>query len=181
MMRQSKVLASLTREVTVPDSDSGNNEDPLDLGGLALEWKNPPATTPGIDFQAKTLEGKSFSLAEYRGKYVLLGFWAAWSDRSEEQLGEVRKLFDTLGADQRVSFVGVSLDDDMESVRQTVVRRGYRWTQTRLEGPQRVAVTAALGVDVLPDLVLLNPEGRIAGRELEGDRLRLALQRALKK
>ena len=180
-MRQSKVLASLAREVTVPDSGSGNNDEPLDLGALPLEWKNPPATTPGIVFQAQTLEGKPFSLADYRGKYVLLGFWAAWSDRSEEQLGEVKKLFDTLGADQRVSFVGVSLDDDLDSVRQTVVRRGYRWMQTRLEGAQRVAVTAALGVDVLPDLVLLNPEGRIAGRELEGDRLRLAVQRALKK
>jgi len=77
--------------------------------------------------------------------------------------------------------VGVSVDEEAPAVRKVVESRGYKWTQARLTPEIRAKVTEAFDVNGLPTVLLLNPDGRIVARDLEGDRLRTAMQRALSK
>jgi len=175
-------LGSLIREVVVP-SGAG----PFDLGTLLVpvkagaETKTTKLLEPPMTLEAQTLDGRPFTLAQLKGQHVLLAFWAPWSQRSLEGLVDLQKLQADFQNDERIAFVGVSVDDDADGVRKVVEAGDYKWRQARLDIDSRAKVTAAFDVNSLPTVVLLDPEGRIAGRDLEGERLRKAVQRALSK
>jgi beta-lactamase regulating signal transducer with metallopeptidase domain len=120
-------LGSITREIVVPPGDT-----PFDLGTLVVPMKDDGKRATAVDFAAQTLDGKPVSLAQFKGKYVLLAFWALWSERSTEHLVDFQKLQTELSHDNRVAFLGASLDNDAGAVRKAVEARGYQWTQTWL-------------------------------------------------
>jgi beta-lactamase regulating signal transducer with metallopeptidase domain len=77
------VLASLTREVVVPAG-----ETPFDLGTLPVTIKGGDGKKPSppLNFTATKLDGQTVRLDQFRGQYVVLAFWALWSDRSPDGL-----------------------------------------------------------------------------------------------
>lgn len=171
-------LGLLVREVVVP---AGNG--PFDLGKLTVKIKadGVPEKPAVADFTGSTLDGHSVSLAGYRGKFLVLTFWAAWSDRCAEQLESVRKLQEQLSRDDRIAFLGVSLDEDEKAVRKVVEARGYKWTQAKLDAASLGKAAGNFDVNSLPAIYLLDAQGHIVGSKLEGDRLRASVERELKK
>lgn len=171
-------LGSLVREVVVPEG-----EGPLDLGTLAVTLKDAAAgkSLPPVSFNATTFDGQPVTLEKFKGRHVLLVFWAAWSERSREQLAALQKLPAQFASDPRLVIVGASLDDRMEAARQTVTAGGFPGSQTWLDAKNRARLGAAFDLNTLPAIFLLDPEGRIVARDLEGDRLVTTLNRALAK
>ncbi len=171
-------LGSLVREVVVPPG-----EEPLDLGTLVVALKGDAGGSKAgpVDLAAQTLEGQRLSLAQFRGRHVLLAFWAPWSERCAEQLADLQKLQAQFGEDARFAFLSLSVDGDMSAVRKTVEARGYHGTHGWLDSDNRAKVTAAFDVSTLPAVFLIDQEGRVVGRDLEGERLRQAIQRALQR
>ena len=171
-------LGSLVREVVVPP---GNG--PFDLGTLVVPIKSEAGVTRAapLELKAQTLDGQPVSLAQFRGKHVLVVFWAAWSRRSLEMLAELQKLQNRFSQDDRLALLGVNIGDDPASVSQAIESGGYPWTQARLAKAERAKVTAAFDVNTLPTMFLIDPNGRLVGRDLEGERLQTAWQRALSK
>lgn len=169
-------LGLLTREVVVPEG-----KEPLDLGTLkvdVMEVRGMKSSVP-MTFTGQTLGGTPLSLAQLKGKTLLVVFWASWSERSLEQLVELKKLQSQYASDPRVVFVGMNLDETAEAARKVVDANGYNWPQVWLEGAARAQQTAAFEVNALPAVFLLDSTGRIMGRELEGDRLKSILTRTL--
>ena len=168
-------IGVLVREVVVPEG-----MEPLDLGTLTVAVKVDAGVKPsvGIDFAAPTLDGTSFRLADQRGKFVVLIFWASGSQRSREVLADLKKLEVELPPGARVEFVGANLDDDPATARAAVQSGGWPWTQTHLDQGTRPKLTAAWDVKELPAIFLLNGEARVLARDLDAERLRLALHRA---
>ncbi len=171
-------LGSLVREVVVPQG-----RGPFDLGTLTVPIKGEAGTprTAPLELSAQTLDGQPVSLAQFKGKHVLVVFWAAWSERSLDALAELQKLQTRLAQDGRLAFLGVNVGDETAKARQVIDAGGYRWTQARLSDAERAQVTAAFDVNTLPAVLLLDPNGRLVGRDLEGERLQTAVQRALSK
>jgi hypothetical protein len=171
-------LGSLTREVVVPAGD-----EPFDLGTLTMAMKGDGGgkKLAPVNFAATTLDGQTISLDQFKGKFVVLACWALWSDRSTEELKALQKLQADLNQDPRVVFLGVNLDSDADAVAKTVAARGYQWTQTMVGATNLAKLTATLDVSSLPAICLLDPSGRIIARDLSGERLHIALQRALPK
>jgi len=171
-------LGSLVREVVVPE---GN--DSLDLGTLAVAFKDatPAKSSPPVSFSAMTLGGQPFSLEKVKGRYVLLVFWAAWSERSRELLAALRKLPARYASDPRLIIVGANLDERRDTARQAVAEGDFQGAQTWLDAEGRARLGAAFDLNTLPALFLLDPEGRVVARDLEADRLLTTLDRALAK
>jgi len=171
-------LSSLVREVVVPEGQA-----PFDLGTLVVPMKDDgtgrPAAPPELALQ--TFAGKTVKLAEFRGQPVLLVFWAAWSERSREGLAAVRQLQSEFAAPSGLAIVGVEVGDDPETAQRVLRNGGYDWTQTRLDPATRTRATEAWGVNTLPTICLLNAEGRIISRDLEGEPLRASVKRALQR
>jgi beta-lactamase regulating signal transducer with metallopeptidase domain len=176
-----KEIASLTREVIVPEIPDGRSDEPLDLGTFELNWKGPQASQPPISLAAQTMDGKSFSLESLRGKFVLLNFWTTWSENSQEQMGEVSALSARFKDDARLAFIGVNLGEPADKVRKRAKANGYTTDQVMLAGAALAAITESLNVDALPSAFLLNPKGQIIARDLKSDNLERTLQSALKR
>ena len=172
-------LGSFTREVIVPPGSG-----PFDLGTLIVPMKGGGGGTSKsspVNFTVTKLDGTPISLAQLKGKYVVLAFWALWSDRSAEGLKEVQQMQAGLSGDPRVTFLGISLDGKTDAVGKEIAARGYPWTQATVDATNLATISAAFNVNSLPAVYLIDPDGRIVARDLAGERLTASVQRALQK
>ena len=173
---QNQPLGSIRQTVVVTAPRLEHADAPQDLGTLALTVDaSVVPRRPAVALGARTLEGQAINLAGYRGKPVLLLFWASWAPPTPRQLDD----WQAAARDPRLAVLGLSLDDDPAAARQFARGHALPGTQARLEGSAKAAVTEALAIDDLPAAVLVGPDGRVAARDLSGPRLRAAADSVL--
>lgn len=105
-------------------------------------------------FTLDSIAGKPVSLAELRGKPVLVNFWATWCPPCREEMPRLEELQQTSGGS--VTILGVDLQEPRSVVQAFVSARGFTWTF--LLDPQG-AVAAKYGVRVLPTSFFLDRRG----------------------
>lgn len=129
----------------------------------------PHATSPGTkqhllapDFTLPQLDGQALRLSSYRGKVVLLDFWATWCDPCREETPHFVELQQKYG-DRGLQIIGVSMDDSPEPVRAF-------YQQFRMNYPvvMGTAKTGELygGVLGLPIAFLITRDGRIYAKHI---------------
>lgn len=176
---QREELGSLTREIRVPDGRGS-----FDLGTLKMTVKpgldQPDEPAKPAELEAKDFEGRPLTLNQFKGKHVLLVFWASWSDRCTEQMADLPKLQSEFGLDGRFVILGVNTDGTSEIARQAVKTHGYSWPQAWLDEPDLAKATATFDVSSMPSYCLVGPDGCIIAHDLNRELVRVTLQRALK-
>ena len=68
-------------------------------------------TKPAPDFELKGIDGKTYKLSDFRGKVVVLNFWATWCPPCRKELPEYAEIQKEY-ADQGVQFIGIAVDDE---------------------------------------------------------------------
>jgi peroxiredoxin len=178
----SPVIASLTKEIEVPDSPGARSDEPFDLGALPVESRTVVRTgAMAPDFAAKTLDDKSIKLADYKGKYLLLDFWAVWCGPCVAETPFLKAAWDAFKDDPRFAMVGLSLDSEMSAPRSYAKKAELGWTQGFLGEWDGTKVPERFGVEGIPAIFLLDPNGKIIAKDLRGDAIKAAIQAALKK
>jgi thiol-disulfide isomerase/thioredoxin len=81
------------------------------------------------DFTIKTLEGKELNLADFRGKYVLLDFWATWCAPCLAEMPNLQAIQDQYAKDPRFVIIGLSVDDRPVSAAYSVKALKLSWRQ----------------------------------------------------
>jgi len=151
------------------------------LGFSVARFLNPPsvqAPTATTDFALRDLAGKTYSLASWRGKVVLLNFWATWCPPCRREIPlfiDLQRRYEKQG----LQIVGISLDDP-----EAVARY---WQQMRINYPLLLADDASFELmsaygnreGGLPYSVLIAADGRIAAVKI-GPYHRDELEAALK-
>jgi peroxiredoxin len=112
------------------------------------------------DFTRPDLTGKTLSLRRYRGKVVLLNFWATWCGPCLTEIPTFEAWQNTYGA-AGLQIVGVSMDDDAAPVKRAYAK--YRMNYPVAMGDTQLAESFG-GVLGLPLSYLIDPDGRIVGR-----------------
>ncbi|MFZ4777180.1 MAG: M56 family metallopeptidase [Terrimicrobiaceae bacterium] len=179
---QWKNLGSIKKTVVVPPAPDGDPASPVDLGTFPLsvdESSSPKKTAPVLD--VLTFEGKELHLADYRGKTVMVTFWATWAPPSSEELESLKAVADAFGANPRFAMLGVALDEKQDQIQRYTEAHGIKWVNTRLEGASKSTTTEAWGVDSLPATFLVGPDGFISGRNIKSDRMKSAIEQSLTK
>lgn len=94
---------SVVQAPVVPDSI------PADAGSAPLQEATNKVQAP--DFKLQTMDGKTFNLADHKGKVIVLNFWATWCPPCRQEIPDFNKLQKELG-NQGLQIVGISLDQE---------------------------------------------------------------------
>ena len=121
---------------------------------------NVAVATAALDFTLKDMNGVDVRLADFKGKPLVINFWATWCGPCVLETPELVELADEY-KNQGVRFIGISYDDDPDQVRKFAAE--YKVTYPLLIGKNRDDVFDAFGIgDGLPTSLLIRPDGRIA-------------------
>lgn len=131
------------------------------------------------DLTAKTPTGEQVSLKSYRGKYVLVDFWASWCGPCRHENPNVVKAY-TKYKSEKFDILGVSLDQDKAAWEGAIAKDGLAWNQiSDLMGWQSM-LAKTYAVHAIPANFLIDPQGKIIARDLRGDDLEKKLDEVLK-
>ena len=114
------------------------------------------------EFSLPDLTGKALKLSDYRGKVVLLDFWATWCDPCREEIPHFVELQNKLG-DQGFQIIGVSMDDGPEPVRD--FSRQFKMNYPVVMGNAQIGELYG-GVLGLPIAFVVGRDGRIYSKHI---------------
>jgi thiol-disulfide isomerase/thioredoxin len=135
-----------------------------------------PKTAP-LDFVVKDMNGADVKLADYKGKVVMLNFWATWCGPCKVEIPMFTEL-QTKYKDQGLAFLGISVDDAPEALRPFA--QEYRMNYPVLVGDGRDDVQNAFGpMFGIPVTLLIARDGTICTRYL-GPRPKERFERDIK-
>jgi peroxiredoxin len=166
------------QEFDVPDSPGGRSDTPFDLGAIDMVAQLQQGEQ-APDFAVNTMDGGNVKLSDYRGKYVLLDFWAASSSPSVAAMPYLKETFEAFEKDPRFAMIGLNLDSDPAAARAFSVKNKTGWTQGLLGNWSDSPVADQFGVEHLPFVVLLDPGGRVFASGLSRETIKSVVDAAL--
>lgn len=128
--------------------------------------------------QADTL-GKVVALKEFRGKYVLVDFWASWCVPCRQENPNVVAAYKKYH-DKGFDILAVSLDDKKESWLKAIKQDGLTWQHVSELSSWNNSAAKLYGVNAIPSNFLLDPAGTIIGKNLDGEKLQAKLGEVIK-
>ncbi len=132
------------------------------------------------DFDEKDLSGKPLSIARFKGKIVLVDFWATWCGPCIGELPNVLKAYEKHHA-KGFEIIGISLDSDRAKLDSFIADRKMTWPQYFDGKGWQSKLAGAYGVNSIPATYLLDGEGKIIAKDLRGVALEEAVAKALAK
>jgi thiol-disulfide isomerase/thioredoxin len=117
---------------------------------------------PAPDLKAKDLDGRELTLQAYKGKVVLLNFWATWCGPCRAEIAGLIRIQEAYK--DRVQIIGMDVDDDdAERLRAFVKDKGINYPVAMTPVAVRLAYG---GIGALPTLFVINPEGKMVQKHV---------------
>ncbi|GGH08370.1 peroxiredoxin family protein [Mucilaginibacter phyllosphaerae] len=135
------------------------------------------ATAP--NFKQTDTAGRQVSLDSFRGKYVLIDFWASWCIPCRADNPNLIKAVNDYG-DKNFTIVSVSLDSDKERWFQAIKHDKLTWTHLSDLKEWKNEVSVQYYVYAVPDNYLIDPSGKIIAKNIRGEELLMKLKELVK-
>lgn len=129
---------------------------------------------PALAFSQNDVDGNAVSLASFKGKYVLLEFWASWCGPCRAENPNLLKQKEIFGDKFRI--LGVSLDKAKAPWVQAIAKDGLTWTQVSDLKGWNNEIAVLYGVKAVPANFLIDPNGVIIAQDLRGEALNKKLK-----
>lgn len=130
------------------------------------------------DFSSVTPEGKEVKLSDLRGEYVLLDFWAAWCTPCRHENPNIVAQYHAF-KDQGFTVLGVSLDRDRDAWLKAIEDDKLEWTQVSDLKMWDSEAGRLYNISAIPASFMIDPEGKIIGKNLRGPALKQFLDETL--
>lgn len=122
------------------------------------------------ELEGKSPEGKVIKLSDFKGKFVLIDFWASWCQPCRRENPNVVKMYNEF-KDKGLEILGVSLDQDEAKWKEAIKADGLTWPQISDLKAWGSELAAKYEIKGIPATFLLDKEGKIVAKNLRGQAL----------
>jgi peroxiredoxin len=142
------------------------------LKDMITETKAFAIGTEAMDFTQTDTSGNPVSLSSFRGKYVLVDFWASWCNPCRQENPNVVQNFNKF-KNKKFTILGVSLDGPGQKARwlQAIHADNLTWTHVSDLQQWSNAVAVKYKIQSIPQNFLIGPDGKIVAKNLRGPAL----------
>ncbi len=135
---------------------------------------NAGAVAPAISMP--DAHSKMINLSDFKGKYVLVDFWAGWCPDCREDNPRLVELYQSLKG-KNIEFLGVSLDQSKEVWQKAIEKDGLTWPQVTDLAKWKTLAARAYQVNEIPTTFLIDPQGRVVLRNPTSDQVKAIVQK----
>lgn len=148
--------------------------DPQYAKDLIKSGQAPDFTLPGTD-------GKTYSLKDFRGKTLIIDFWATWCPDCREEMPQLLDLQKKLRGRKDIVMVGISFDTDPAKLEAYVKEQGIGWLQlSDFKSKKESAISEAYHIQWIPTKYVIGPDGKVLLATVMQDKVDALVQKLLK-
>lgn len=135
-----------------------------------------------MELNGRTAEGEDFDWAAYRGKVVLVDFWASWCGPCRGEIPNMKANLEAYG-EKGFAIVGINLDNSHDKYRQYVEQEGLTWTNLMSDKEEEMGwnnpIATHYGISGIPTAILVDQEGKVVSLAARGGELNRLLKEML--
>jgi peroxiredoxin len=155
-------------------TDIAGVRNSVEAGIPKLKWVGKQAP----EISLPDTEGRTVKLSSFRGKYVLVDFWASWCGPCRRENPNVVQAYNQF-KNKNFTILGVSLDRQKEAWEKAIVEDNLNWTHISDLKYWQSEVVPIYQVASIPFNVLVDPDGKVVAENLRGNALEQKLQQVL--
>lgn len=129
-------------------------------------------------FEFPTKDGDMVSLKDFRGKYLIVDFWASWCGPCRNEIPHLKEIYQEY-KDKGVEILSVSIDKSKNAWKKAMNEEKMSWPQIQAPGAGK-DIMKEYQFSGIPYIILLDKEGRIIGKQLRGQSLTDKLETVFK-
>ncbi|MEI6614844.1 MAG: TlpA disulfide reductase family protein, partial [Chrysiogenales bacterium] len=130
------------------------------------------------DFKADDISGRTLKLSDFKGKIVLLDFWATWCPPCRVEIPNLLEIYRQF-KNKNFVLLSVSLDRDIPLARQFVKEKEMNWLHI-IDRESASSIAALYEIEFIPATFIIDGKGKIVARNLRGAELKNTIAKLLK-
>ena len=149
---------------TIPSAQSKDSPLSADEKKMLKVLRITPATQwiEAHDFAGEMMNAKTVNLKDYRGRFVLLNFWATWCSPCLKEMPDLEKAYLQMGKEKMV-VIAVGMGESVKKIETFFDKYGFTFP---LLADNQMEITKLYGVKNIPVTYLIDPDGIVLGRAL---------------
>ena len=140
------------------------------IGTIIQDNKIGSVGSLAVDFQQADTSGTMVSLSSFKGKYVLVDFWASWCGPCRMENPNVVQAYEKF-KNRNFTVLGISLDRSRDKWIEAIYQDGLNWTQLSDLNFWSNEVAKKYKISSIPQNILVDPSGKIIAKNLRGEAL----------